>query len=217
MKNNYYINTSGKLVRKNNTVTFYENHSDSDRNTLLYESDEYFTFGSHRDIPINDVDSFNIFSEVLMTKKFLEFLSSKGIPLNVFGYYGNFVGTFFTPYVKFSGTTLINQVKFVDNMAKRLGLAKQIVAAGITNIHRNIQYYKNRNRDFRRINFKYADTLKTIMKTTDINKLMLIEASFRKKYYRAFEQIITNGFKFVKRSTRPPKNEIGRASCRERE
>lgn len=107
-------------------------------------------------------------------------------------------------------TTIAQSLLYSDKQ-KRLQLAKKIIIAGTQNIKSNIQYY---NRRYDNINLsdniKALSEFKKLMNEADsIEHLMLTEARMRETYFSCFDSILhADGFKFERRSRRPPKNEV---------
>lgn len=107
-------------------------------------------------------------------------------------------------------TTIAQSLLYSDKQ-KRLQLAKKIIIAGTQNIKSNIQYY---NRRYDNINLsdniKALSEFKELMNEADsIEHLMLTEARMRETYFSCFDSILhADGFKFERRSRRPPKNEV---------
>lgn len=125
MPRNYYIFTSGRIKRKDNTI--------------YIETEE-----GNKPIPIEDVESFYLLGELDLNTKFLNFLSQKNIPAHFFNYYGFYTGSFYPREYLNSGFLLVRQVEHYSNSNKRLTIARKISSAAVHNILVNLAYYQSR-------------------------------------------------------------------------
>src|SRR5690554_2240307 len=126
MKRSYYIFSPGALKRKDNTLEFYKDS------------------GEHMSLPIERVDDLYILSEMQLNTKLLEFLTTSGVCVHFFNYYGFYTGSYYPRETLVSGKLLIHQVRHYEDNTKRLEIAKAIIDAASYNIHRNLRYYKGR-------------------------------------------------------------------------
>lgn len=182
MSRTYYLFTSGRLRRKDNTLAF--------------ESGE-----GRRMIPVEDVDQIYCFSELDLNSKLLDFLGQSQIILHFFDYYGNYTGSFIPREAQLSGYLIVKQVEHYANEEKRLTLARTFVEGAMHNIRRNLEK--------RAINptCEQIDVYRQVLKdATTIQEVMSIEAHVRKLYYTQWEEI--TGWEFGSRSKRPPANAL---------
>ena len=89
MPRNYYLMSSGRLKRQDNTL-FVENAD-----------------GTKRPLPIEDVDSIYLYGEVDVNTKLLNFLAQRKIALHVFNYYGFYSGSYYPREYLNSGYLLV--------------------------------------------------------------------------------------------------------------
>lgn len=178
----FYIFSSGKLERKENTLCLT-------------------TLEGKRFIPVTQVDQIYLFGEISLNTKLINFLSQNGILLHFFNYYGFYTGTFYPRETNISGTVIVKQVEHYLNYENRLYLAKEIISSAIHNLHRVLEKreYENEIAELR----KYE---KEVWEVGSINEIMLIEAKARRVYYSTFEKI-TN-WEFKERTFRPPENPL---------
>ncbi len=189
MKRTLYLFTSGTLERKDNTLFFS-------------------TSSGSRAIPVNAVSELMVFGELELNKRALEFLNQHGIPLHFFNYYGFYMGSFYPREVTNSGIITLKQVEHYLDMEKRLYLAKSFVYGGANNILRNLDYYRrSKTSQLKDAIVSIENLIKYIDKEKSIPSLMELEGEIRKIYYSAFD-LFLEGFKFEKRSIRPPMNPI---------
>ncbi len=228
MKRNYYIFSSGKLIRKENTLYFEpsvsaepedlnesleENEKSEDEieveDTALDENEEDEPRKLPRKpLPVEVIDSIYCFNELRFNTKFLNFLAQKEIILHLFNYYGYYTASFYPrePYV--SGRLLIEQVKHHIDESKRIILAQKFIQGAAENIKKNLLYYNSRDKDLSYF-IEQVDELKSkIEKANTINELMGIEGNIRSNYYTAWNLIINQEINFDKREKHPPTNPI---------
>ena len=70
MSRDYYIFNNGRLKRKDNTLYFQDEEDNK------------------RGLPIEQIDSIHIYSEVDFNSKMINYISQYGIILNFYNYYG---------------------------------------------------------------------------------------------------------------------------------
>ena len=129
MARNYYVNQSGTLRRKDNTI-------------YLEKEDN-----SRVPIPVEDIDAFYLFGELTLNTRLLNFMAQKQIPAHVFNYYGYYSGTYYPREYLNSGFLTVKQVQHYERNAKRLPIAREFVAAAVANILRTLRYHSNRGKD----------------------------------------------------------------------
>ncbi len=217
MKRMYYIFTPGKLKRKDNTIFFvpFKNPELQDDENL--QNDILLSIDSDMDetvptnkivIPIQDISSFYIMTEVSFNTKFLDFCSKNNIPIHFFNYYGFYSGSFYPKEYLISGSLLVKQVKHYSNNTKRLTIAKKFIEGAAFNLNKNLKYYNTRNKDLQ----AQIDTIESFMPdipiAASIEELMGIEGNIRKIYYTAFGEILGNEFELISRKYNPPSNPL---------
>lgn len=190
MKRSYYIFSSGALKRKDNTLE-------------LYKED-----GKHTTIPIERVDDLYIFSEMQFNTRLIEFLAASGVCVHFFNYYEFYTGSFYPRERLVSGKLLINQVRYYEDKARRLEIAKAIIDAASFNIHRNLRYYNERGREFDEVIKEIESLRRKIHSCENTEMLMGVEGNIRKRYYGAWKDIFIKDVEFEKRVKRPPDNMV---------
>jgi CRISPR-associated protein Cas1 len=234
MKRPYYIMTSGRLRRKENTIYFEpaQTKTDDDGNTVPITTDPAideellagYTDESAKDpqtgrvvrkpIPVEDIEAFYCFGELDFNTRFFNFLAQQKISLHLFNYYGHYAGTFTPREYLPSGHTLIEQVKAYLDPHRRLAIARELVDAASFNILKNLQYYMNPSRqEERTIDFTQAieeiEQLRaSIREKPTTQELMGIEGNIRERYYRCWRKIVGEEFAVEKRVKHPPDNAI---------
>jgi len=186
MSRDYYILNNGRISRKDNTIYF----CNSD--------------GEKRALPIEQVDSLHIYSELDLNTKLLNYISRYGVILNFYNYYGYYTGSFYPRKKNVSGFLNVCQAACYLNYDERLYIAKSFIYSAIHHILRNMRNYK--------VDETLIDTIKketlNLDESKDIQTVMGIEGRIRKTYYKSFNQILKNGYVFEKREKRPPKDPV---------
>ncbi|KXZ39968.1 CRISPR-associated protein, Cas1 family [Alkalithermobacter thermoalcaliphilus JW-YL-7 = DSM 7308] len=188
MNRDYYIFSSGRLKRKDNTVYFIDECENK------------------RALPIEQTDNIHIYGEVDLNTKLLNYLAQYGVMLNFYNYYGYYSGTYYPRKKNVSGFTVVHQSYFYIDYDKRLELAKAFVESSIHHILRNMRKHKEK------INVNLIEEIEfekeNIDRAKEIDELMGVEGRIRKKYYSSFNDILRNGFIFEKREKRPPTDPV---------
>lgn len=138
----------------------------------------------------------------------MNLLSSYGINIHFFNYYGFYTGTYYPKEALVSGKLLIKQVEHYCDKNKRIEIAKAFIEAASYNIYRNLTYYKNRGKELNTY-MKETEYLRNQIKLCkNIQELMGIEGNIRKTYYDSWNTIINQDIAFEKRVKNPPDNAI---------
>lgn len=212
MKRNYYFFKPGTLHRKENTIVFEPSDttlSSDDENCqdavlLSSFSKENINAGERKIIPIEDIDSIFILSNVNFNSRFIEFASSNQIPVHLFNYYGFYKGTFYPFSHLFSGTFILKQCSFYLKYNRRIVLARKFVESATHNIIMNLKRYIAKGKNLQPQLDSIAEQLKSIGSVLYVQQLMSTEANIRKTYYSAFNEIVDSDIKFIKREYNPP-------------
>lgn len=189
MKKRIYLYKSGTLHRQ--------------ENSLLFISGEEKTY-----IPIYQIEDINVFNHCNLNKNTLLLLSKSKVNLNIFDYYGNYVGTF-SGKPKQLGIDIINQVKFINDEERKIALAKEMISTSIVNMTSVLKYY-NKKIDLNEKIIEISSYIKKLEAVDNIKSIMILEACSKQVYYSCFNSISYRNkiFTFTSRSTRPPKDPI---------
>ncbi|NPA40535.1 MAG: type I-B CRISPR-associated endonuclease Cas1, partial [Thermodesulfobacteria bacterium] len=178
----FYIFSSGKLSRKENTLCFQ-------------------TQEGKRFIPITQVEQIYLFGETTFNTRLINFLSQNNVLIHFFNYYGFYSGTFYPRETNISGTVIVKQVEHYLNPEERLYLAKEFIGSAIHNISRLLE-----KKEFKNESVAIKNCREEVKKASSINEVMLIEAKARRIYYSTFEKI--TDWEFKERAFRPPENPL---------
>ena len=187
MDRDYYIFSSGRLKRKDNTVYFIDCEDNK------------------RSLPVEQIDKLHLFGEIDLNSKLLEFLPRFGVKLNFYNYYDYYSGTYYPREKNVSGFMKVKQANYYSDYEKRIFLAQSFVNSAVHHILRNLRRYK-------RVPDEIIEGIEkersNINKTENISSLMGIEGRIRKKYYKGFNKILKNGFRMEGRNKRPPNDPV---------
>jgi CRISPR-associated protein Cas1 len=177
----YWIFSSGRIRRKENTI--------------LFEASD-----GKRYIPVEDIEEIHLFGEVDLNTKLLNFLSQHGIPVHVYNYYGFYAGSYMPRETRVSGFVLVKQVEHYIDYEKRIFLAKSFVDGALWQISRNLSQYDESK--------KLANEVEKIQSKIygcgKIEEIMSYEGRAREIYYKIFEKVFD--LEFVRRTRQPPMN-----------
>lgn len=190
MKKTIYVFNDGEFKRKDNTL-FFE------------------TEAGKKYIPVEDVKEIIVFGEVILNKRFLEFLTQKEIILHFLNNYGYYVGSYYPREHYNSGYMILKQSEYYMDENKRLDLARRFINGAAANIINVIKYYQNREKPLETEMEVISNLSDKIDKCESIEELMGIEGNIRDAYYTTFNTIIDKeDFVFHGRNRRPPQDRI---------
>jgi len=185
-----YIFKKGVLKREGNTLCIYSKDG-------------------KRFVPVKNVSSIYIFSEVAFNKRLLEFLTQNRVVLHLFNYFGYYIGTYYPRIYNASGFLILKQAEHYLDMDRRLVLARLFVYGSISNMLSILAYYRRKGRDLEQEIGVIRDFQRRIWDIYDLNELRGLEGNCRRIYYLSWNKIITReGFSFTFRSKRPPLNRL---------
>lgn len=186
MAKDYYIFSNGRLKRKDNTLYFVS------------------CDGTKRALPVEQINKIHVFGEVDFNVKFLNYLTSYDVLINVYNYYGYYSGTYYPRKRNISGYVVVKQAINYHYDNKRIYLAKCFIDSAAHHILRNLRRYKRVDKE---IIDKIKQERQKVLEARFIDELMGAEGRMRKYYYEAYNDILKN-FKFEKREKRPPKDPV---------
>lgn len=173
---------------------------------LLFENDE-----GKKYIPVETTDSLYIYSNVILTGSFLEFVNDSGLNICLIDKYGEKVGSFVPQNNRRNIKTELKQLRIYDIEELRMGLARKLEIASVSNLRANIRYYERRkvSKALRENVEQLSALIKKLNEAKDITQLMMVEAQARQKYYQCFNEILgDDDFTFEKRTRRPPQDPL---------
>ncbi len=237
MKRPYYIFSSGRLQRHQNTL-YLRRFEDEDEGPQGLDLDHAaFHAGcvmedveddpleclpdegpyqprptlAKRPIPIEDVEAIYLFGECDLNARFFNFLGKSRVPLHFFNWFGFYTGSYWPRQEVVSGKTTIAQALLYADATKRVDLARRLVEGASWGLLKTLRYYgaPSRGRDV----VSFIDTIESIRAllplASTVEEVMGYEGTMRATYYRAWPQMFAAPWaEFEKRVRRPPDNPI---------
>jgi CRISPR-associated protein Cas1 len=146
-------------------------------------------------IPVESVSSFDLYGGVTITSGALDLAVKNNICLHLFGFYGNYQGSFWPKETYFSGDLTIKQSLLYADYGRRVDLARNL----LNGIRKNMVALLK----------KFGDSgEEVVLNLTDntVESLMLSEARMRRAYYSKLDQLLPEEFRIITREKRPPSN-----------
>ena len=184
------------------------------QNSVLNKKDYAFLFENDEEkhhIPIGAVEQINVYSDRTISSSVLKTISKYKLRMSLVDHHGNLLGYYIPVGYDKSAKTVLKQCEIYMNAAERGQLAMKFEIAGIHNMRANIRYYhkKTKSDKLLEIEKNLTKCINEVRNATEVDKMMLIEARARQEYYSAFNEILKQkDFLFMKRSKRPPKDEL---------
>lgn len=184
-----YIFSKGDMSRKDFSICFRKD------NGLVY-------------LPIKNIRELYCFNDITFSSKLLESLSRSGIVMHLFGYYGNYIGTFYPKDHLISGRVVIKQALAYENHEKRMHIAKAIINGIADNIYFTLYHYYRHGK----ANLKeYLDWLRSdvkimLTKADNIKQVLAVEGEIWARFYSSFQFFLPDDFIINSRIKRPPDN-----------
>src|SRR5579885_872334 len=189
-KRSIYIFSSGALKRQENTL-------------WLISDDE------KKAVPVETVLDLNVFGEVTVNKRLLEFLTHNQIPVHFFNHYEYYVGSYYPREHLNSGYLTLRQASCYLDPARRLDLARRFVDGAMANMLKALGYYARRGKALGGPIGLIGDLRDQAGEAGTIDELLAAEGNARRIYYDAWNLITDDEtFAFAGRERRPPSNPI---------
>ncbi|MDH7604086.1 MAG: type I-B CRISPR-associated endonuclease Cas1b [Melioribacter sp.] len=214
MKNNIYIFSNSVLSRKNNSFSLYTiPDSEPFHNIDIYESEyenvilpaeKIDTNVKPKNIPAETIEAFYVFGEVRFNTQFFKIASIYKIPVHIFNYYGNYIGSFLPVNNDNSGEIQILQYEAYLTYPKRLKIAKVILQAAVRNILYNLKAHLYSGAELEETINNISSLFEQIHFAETISELLGFEGTLRNLYYSAWPKLIKRENDFNKRIKQPP-------------
>ncbi|ASJ02838.1 subtype I-B CRISPR-associated endonuclease Cas1 [Thermococcus profundus] len=177
----------------------------SDGNLFRRENTLYFENAQGRKpLAVEGIYDIYVYGHVNISSQALHFLAQKGIAVHFFNHYGHYDGSFYPREKLHSGNLVVAQAEHYLNREKRLTLAKLFVKGSALNMEKNLKRWKVAD-GFPNLLEELFEELERAKKITEV---MNVEARIRGEYYARWDEHLPEGFKIVKRTRRPPGNEM---------
>jgi CRISP-associated protein Cas1 len=200
MKRAFYLFSPGRLRRRQNTLAFERKPAADGRVPRTV-------------VPIEQAEAIFVFGELSINTALVALLAEHQVPVHFFDRHGNYTATLQPREYLHSGQLRVRQVAEYLNPVRRLGLAREFVAASIHNIALVLRYYQSRCHDSAPLSValeRVDAEQKAAAAAGDVATLMGAEGRARQAYYAAWPAILRPdaGFEFLERSRRPPSNPL---------
>ena len=197
MKRTFYLFSSGRLERKDNTLKFTPIKDDEGEEQEL----------PPRYLPVEDIAEIYAFGSLRTNSSLFNFLGQKDIPVHYYDYYENYTGSFMPRDGLLAGRVLLAQAKTYENKKRRTELARKFIQGAAWNMVQNLNYYNRRGKELTDPVTQMKQLAGTLEQTKSVEEVMGIEGNIRKIYYACFETIIDD-FSMGERTKQPPQNEV---------
>lgn len=177
----------------------------------LFQKDFSIVFrkeGGNFYLPIKDTRELYCFNEITLSTKLLQILAKAGIVVHFFGYYENYIGTFYPKEQLLSGRLTVAQALAYEK--NRLKIAGPIVIGIARNIYFVLyHYYRHGKSELKKfLDWLRKDVPHLVEAACDIKQLLRIEGEIWARFYYTFQIILPESFVLTKRIKRPPDNPI---------
>lgn len=192
MDHNYHLINEGILTKQDFNI--------------LFESEN-----GKKYIPVETTDSLYIYSNVIMSGNFFDFMNQVGLNVSFINKYGEKIGSFVPNNSRRNIKTELKQLRMYDLEKERLDMARRLEIASVSNIRANLRYYQRRKNatELEAAVKDMTDIITKLNEARDINHMMMLEAQARQKYYGCFNSILEGKqFYFDKRTRRPPQDPL---------
>ncbi len=189
MKDNYYITQDGILKRKQNTVYFVNREG-------------------RRILPVDRIYSIFAYGKITFSSGVISYLCKKGVPIHFFNRYGFYEGSLYPRETLVSGDILVKQAEHYLKKERRLYLAREFIKGCSANIIKNLQYYGRTRCDFTADIKVIERNTRGLEETKSIEEILSMEGNNWDTYYKCFDCILPEKFRFSRRTRRPPENMV---------
>ncbi len=172
-----------------NYYVFQHGNLDADDKTVRFQGEDT------RKIPVEQIDGLHLLAGFTLTSGVLHAATEHEFPIHIYGFYGNYLGSFIPKNGPQSAERLLGQLRSHDDPAQRLGIGKGIMKASMLSYNNLLHDIGERALD-----------LSGLEESDAIELLRLEEARLRKELYMALDSHLCEFFALLGRSRRPPGN-----------
>jgi CRISPR-associated protein Cas1 len=214
VKNNIYIFSNSVLSRKNDSLILNTLADTEPLNKIdIFEDKEEHiilppakseTNGSSKHIPAESVESIYTFGEVRFNTQLFKCLNNYSIPVHIFNYYGNYIGSFMPVNHNGSGDIQLLQYSAYLNQNRRIYIAKKIIESSLKNILTSLKAYTYTGLDLDEQINTISAYIEQVRFAETIQELMGFEGQVRNIYYESWQKILKQQNDFYRRMKNPP-------------
>src|SRR5579883_2018413 len=157
-KRSIYIFSNGEIKRQDNTL-------------WLISDDE------KKAVPVETVLDLNVFGEVSLNKRLLEFLTKNQIPVHFFNHYEYYVGSYYPREHLNSGYLTLQQAAYYLDPGRRLDLARRFVDGAMANMLKALSYYARRGKNLDEAIGEISELRSYVTYVTTIDELLASEGN----------------------------------------
>jgi CRISPR-associated protein Cas1 len=187
-------------VKPVHNIDLYEDERDG----VLLPAQKTRTDGKARFIPAESVEALYTFGEVRFNTQFFRCVSHYSIPVHMFNYYGNYLGSFLPMTKEGDGSIQLLQYEAYRSLETRLYLCKSILESAMKNILANLKSYYYEGIPVEEHIIAITGNLERLRNAQTIEEMMGFEGATRNMYYDSWNVILRNGITFEKRIKQPP-------------
>lgn len=164
--------------------------------------------GEQRSVPIETLESIEIFGKSQMTTQVITECLQRGIPVSFYAYGGEYFGRLIsTGHVNVARQRM--QYEITKNEDFCLELSKEIISAKVHNQSVLLRRYeRSSQKTVQQEIMIIKRTEKRIERCVSLEGLMGCEGYAARMYFQALGKVVSEEFYFEKRSKRPPKDEF---------
>lgn len=172
--------------------------------SLLFENEE-----EKHELPVKGVEHITMYADVTITPAARKLISENGIRLCFVDKYGNLMGNYIPRKSTQSALMLLKQVQFYES-ENRYKQALAFEKSSLHNMRAILRYYNKKKKKIFSFQIEQlTQCIEELNKKKNVNDMLLVEARAKQLYYHSFCLIIRqDDFMFVKRTKRPPKDEL---------
>lgn len=174
--------------------------------SLLFENEE-----NRHCLPIETIHQIDIFSDVVISPKVLSLLAQKRIPIIIHNQIGQIQSYILPETMRSRAPVVLAQSRLYLDDERRLEFARYFEIAHLHNLRANVRYYRKKKscQELEVLEENLSLCLTEVKEKKSVEDLMLLEARARQMYYSIFNIVINQeGFSFLKRTKRPPKDPL---------
>jgi CRISP-associated protein Cas1 len=216
MKTAIYLFEPIRLFRKDNTL-FLEWKAGKEpipRTDYALELEEEQTFsedmswweGRPKFLPLERLASIHCYNYTQMDTNVMQLLAKNEIPVHIYGYHTNYIGSFLSKETLPNGKLLVKQVRAYSSAPERLTIAKAFLHGASANLIRNMKYYLRRDLGNTNLLDEVEKLAIQIDTANSIPELLGIEGNIRQRWYRFLDDLLADEYKMMERNYRPPDN-----------
>ncbi len=163
-----------------------------------------------RTVPVHNIETVICFGNMTVTTQFMNFCAENDVKIVFLSEYGRYFGSFYGAQKGNVFLRLEQYKRFTDNSIS-VNCAREIVGAKIKNSIRVLRKSAPDSEKVKAVSVEMEEMLKELPGVTSTESLLGYEGISAEKYFSVFDEMILTDdkdMKFVRRSRRPPENNV---------